>query len=41
MEIKNTYVPPHLEVIDPQELIDKLSPVMSCSGFGGAVAGCN
>jgi len=35
------YVPPQLEVFDAYELIEKLGPAVSCSGYGGATSGCN
>ena len=35
------YTPPKLEIIDAKELSEKLGPVVSCSGYGGATSGCN
>jgi len=35
------YTPPKLEVFEAQELLEKLGPVVSCSGYGGATSGCN
>jgi len=36
-----SYLPPKLVVVEINELIEKLGPVISCSGFGGATgAGC-
>jgi len=35
------YEPPTIEVFEARELIEKLGPVVSCSGYGGATSGCN
>jgi len=34
------YIPPKIEVFEADELIEKIGPVISCSGFGGATSGC-
>ena len=35
------YIPPELEVFEASELMEKLGPAISCSGYGGAASGCN
>ena len=37
-EIK--YEPPKLEIMDAVDIFEKLGPVVSCSGYGGATSGC-
>jgi hypothetical protein len=33
------YVPPKMEILETSDIMTKLGPVVSCSGFGGAVTG--
>ena len=35
------YEPPRIEILDTVELLEKLGPAVTCSGFEGAVTGCN
>ena len=37
---KTEYIPPKMEVLTPTDIMEKLGPVVSCSGYGGAVTGC-
>jgi hypothetical protein len=40
-EIRKTeYIPPLLVVLETTDVVEKLAPVLSCSGYGGAVTGC-
>jgi hypothetical protein len=34
-----SYSPPKMVIVEINELFEKLGPVVSCSGFGGAVTG--
>jgi hypothetical protein len=34
-----SYLPPKFEVIEINELYEKLGPAVSCSGFSGAITG--
>ena len=34
------YVPPNIEIFEITEIMNKLGPVLSCSGFGGSSSGC-
>ena len=34
------YIPPKIEIFNEVEVIEKLGPVLSCSGYGGATSGC-
>jgi len=37
---KLEYETPKIEVFEAYELLEKLGPVVSCSGYGGATSGC-
>ena len=34
------YIPPEIEIVKSTDILVKLGPVVSCSGFGGAQTGC-
>ena len=35
------YIPPELKIIEAADIFEKLGPAVTCSGFEGAVTGCN
>lgn len=34
------YIPPKVEILNISELMEKIGPAISCSGYGGSVTGC-
>jgi len=40
-KINKEYKPPEMETLSASDIMDKLGPVLSCSGYGGAATGCN
>jgi hypothetical protein len=37
---QSKYNPPEIEIFGEKDLFEKFGPVLSCSGFGGAVTEC-
>ena len=35
------YIPPEMLTLDVSDIMEKLGPVMNCSGYGGAASGCD